>query len=232
MLGTSDVEIESVGTNNVEAYDLYLQALSHQVTGSYGSLHEAEGLLKDALLVDAQFLDAKIALARVYMQQADTGMRDFAAARVDGIVLLEQVLTARPDDVLAQGRLLLFTTYSAWNTGTVTAVEDALPQMQALVAAAPNNVDLRRAHSYLLFDAGRLEESLSEAQTALAYDPLNAGVYFDMGWVHREMENLELAQAAIERSLELNPDQPNAYSEFVRIKAAMGDGASGSSRWR
>lgn len=224
LLGESNVKIDSVGTNNVEAYDLYLQALSQQVTGSYGSLHEAEGLLKDALLVDAQFLDAKIALADVYSQQAGTGMRDFAAAQADGIVLLEQVLTSRPDDLLAQGKLLLLTTYRAWNTGTVTAVQDALPQMQALVTAAPNDVDLRRAHSYLLFDAGRREESLAEAQKALEYDPLNASFYYDIGFVHREMDNLALAQIAIERSLELNPDQPNAYGEITRINAAMGDG--------
>ena len=224
LLGESNVEIESIGTDNVEAYDLYLQALSHQVTGSYGSLHEAEGLLKDALLVDAQFLDAKIALADVYSQQAGTGMRDFAASAADGIVLLEQVLASRPDDLLAQGKLLLTTTYRAWNTGTVTAVQDALPQMQALVAAAPNNVDLRRSHSYLLFDAGRFEESLAEAQKALVYDPLNAGLYYDIGFINRTMDNFEFAQNAIERSLELNPDQPNAYGELVRIKAALGDG--------
>jgi len=224
LLGDSDVEIASVGTDNVEAYDLYLQALSHQVTGSYGSLHEAERLLKDALLVDAQFLDAKNALATLYMQQADTGMRDVAAARADGIVLLEQVLASRPDDLLAQGRLLMLRAYSASEAGSVTAIRDALPQMQALVAAAPNNVKLRRAYGYLLWDAGRREESLAEALTALVYDPLNAGVYHDIGFVYREMENLKLAENAIERSLELNPDQPNAYGELVRIKAAMGDG--------
>lgn len=114
--------------------------------------------------------------------------------------------------------------YSASEAGSVTAIRDALPQMQALVAAAPNNVNLRRAYGYLLWDAGRREESLAEAQIALEYDPLNAGLYYDIGFVYREMDDLDLALAAQERSLELDSDQPNAYGEIVRIKAALGDG--------
>jgi tetratricopeptide (TPR) repeat protein len=76
----------------------------------------------------------------------------------------------------------------------------------------------------LLFDAGRRGESLVETQNALDYDPLNAGLYYDIGFVHREMDNLDLALAAHERSLELKPGQPNVYGELVRIKAAIGDG--------
>lgn len=223
LLGENDVEIESVGTEDVAAYDLYLQALSHQVTGSYGSLREAEGLLKDALLVDTNFLDAKIALADVYILQADTGMREFTAASTDGTVLLEQVLAARPNDLIAKEKLLLLTAYSAADAGSVTALQDALPQMRAIVSAAPNNAQLRKAHAYLLFDAGRRVDGLAEMQKALEYDPLNANIHYEIGFFHRTLHNFEFALAALERSLELKPDQPNAYNEISRIRAALGD---------
>ena len=223
LLGQSNVVIESVGTEDVAAYDLYLQALSHQVTGSYGSLREAEGLLKDALLVDANFLDAKIALADVYIQQSDTGMREFTAASTDGIVLLEQVLAARPNDLLAKEKLLLLTAYSAAVAGSVTALQDALPQMRAIVSAAPNNAQLRKAHAYLLFDAGQRVDGLAEMQKALEYDPLNANIHYEIGSFQRTLHNFEFALAALERSLELNPDQPNAHNEISRIRAALGD---------
>ena len=231
LLGESDVEIESVGTEDVAAYDLYLQALSDQATGSYGSLREAEGLLKDALLVDANFLDAKIALVDVYIWQADTGMRDYSAAFTDGIVLLEQVLAARPNDLIAKEKLLLLTAYSAEAAGSVTALQDALPQMRAIVSAAPNNAQLRKAHAYLLFDAGRRVDGLAEMQKALEYDPLNASIHYDIGIVHRVLHDWDLAQAAYDRSLELKPNQPNVYNEISRLKEATGDGVGVLSNW-
>ena len=74
LLGARDKDIEGVATKDVSAYDLYLQALAELAKGSYGSLQAAEGLLKDALSKDPEFLDAKTELARNYLDQMLTGL--------------------------------------------------------------------------------------------------------------------------------------------------------------
>ena len=94
--------IEGVGTTNVAAYDLYLKALSIQAKSSHDSLHAAEMLLKEALAIDAGFLDAKTQLAVNYFNQLQTGLRPHDATLVELAALLEQVLASRPQDVRAK----------------------------------------------------------------------------------------------------------------------------------
>ena len=92
LLGADDIQIDSIGTRNVIAYDLYLQALGHLSNGSYGSLTDSEDLLKEALLLDAGFHDARRMLAIVYLQQQSTGMREQSEAFGIAGALLEQVI--------------------------------------------------------------------------------------------------------------------------------------------
>ena len=61
--GTSRVAATS--TQNADAYDIYLQALESRSTFSYEGLRAAESLLKGALAIDPDFLEAKVELAAV-----------------------------------------------------------------------------------------------------------------------------------------------------------------------
>jgi len=54
--GGSEIVV-GVGTENLKAYDLFLQAISENAKSSHGSLQLAEGLLKDALALDPGFHD-------------------------------------------------------------------------------------------------------------------------------------------------------------------------------
>jgi len=97
----SDSQLAGVATTDPDAYDLYLQARKERATFSYGGLKAAEDLLKGALLIDPEFLDAKNELAAVYMHQLETGLIAAGDGHQQVIALTDQVLTARPDDVNA-----------------------------------------------------------------------------------------------------------------------------------
>ena len=102
LLGPDEAPVAGVDTADPDAYDLYLQARKVRATYSYGGLKAAEDLLKGALLIDPDFLDAKTELASSYIHQFETGLME-AQEAVDQIgAITAQVLDVRPDDPVAR----------------------------------------------------------------------------------------------------------------------------------
>lgn len=224
LLGSNAVQIESIGTHDVLAYDLYLQALSHRAAGSYASLEEAEELLKQALLRDPEFHDAKRVLGSIYYAQQETGLKDQDQAFENAVILLEQVYAARPGDATAKALLTSINAFRAENTGSYRALKDAVPKMLQLVSAAPNDIDVRIECTRVLLIAGQTDEALLQIEAAQQIDPINARVHYHHGRVLERLDRYEEARGAFARSLELQPDQPNAYSRLAEMSLSVGDG--------
>jgi len=224
LLGEKPVTIEGISTHDVVAYDLYLQALGHRANGSYGALRNAEELLKEALLLDAGFFDARRELAQIYIQQQNTGLISQAVAYENAVVLLEQVLAERPEDSAAKALLTAFEAIQAENAGAYMALVDAIAPLQALADQVPNDVDLKRTLYHVLGNVGRLEHALAVAEQALSLDPMNAEIHYALANIHRRMKNYGAARAAFRRSLDLSPNQPNVYGQLAEISNEEGDG--------
>ena len=224
LLGEKPVTIEGIGTHDVVAYDLYLQALALRANGSYGALRKAEELLKEALLLDVGFFDAKRALAQLYIQQQNTGLIDQAAAFANAVELLEQVLVERPDDTVAKALLISFEATQAENAGAYMAMVDAIAPLQALASQVPNDVDVKRPLFHALSNVGRLDDALVVLEQSLLIDPMNAALHYLAGSINIRMKNYGAARMAFMRSLELSPNQPNVYGQLSEISSEEGDG--------
>ena len=227
LLGENKIAIQSIGTHNILAYDLYLQALSHASKSSYEAWGQVEAKLKDALLLDPDFYDAKVLLASTYFQQQNTGLIKLQDALDNGTALLEQVLSSQPDHTMAQAALMYFNAMRADEGGAYMAFADAVPDMLKLVDAAPNDVEIYAVVSSFLRDAGRPEEALAIVERAIAIDPINAGLYFDIGNLHQRLRHWDAAEAAYRRALELVPDNPNIYGRLTLISFFRGEAVSG-----
>jgi len=181
-------QIQGIGTDNVEAYDLYLRAVAEQNKGSYESLQASEGLLKDALAKDQNFHDAKTQLVSNYMLQVQTGLRQPEATIAEMIALLEQVLATRSNDVRARAWMLVSQFLRAQFAGEevdVTAVRDGLRE---LVVEAPNEVEPKLLLLQGLAGQNSTGETLRLVQDMLVLDPLNSMVLIDISRVYYEME--------------------------------------------
>ncbi len=218
------VLIMGVGTENLQAYDLYLQALAESAKGSYGSLEIAEGLLKDALGLDPAFDDAKIKLARGYMAQSDTGLMDYQDAYPDAIALLEQVLAKRPDDVPAQSALYYAEGISAFFAGNPKLQQDYIRLLEELVDAHPNDSEsaVLLARSFMFF--GRDEEAVARFEALVENDPLNPELHYALATYYRALNLWQEARESALRSLELEPMQPNALGLIALADRNTGDG--------
>jgi TolB-like protein/Tfp pilus assembly protein PilF len=226
LLGEHSIEIASIGTENVEAYDLFLQALNVRVGGSYRDLETAEELLKDALLLDANFLDAKAVLGVIYIQQQSTGLIDQEGAFVNAVALFEQVLGVRPDDVSTRASLVAIRALQSENDGAYMAIADAVPVLGELAAVAPNDVDLRSLYARFLDNVGRPVEAMAELDAALLIDPVNTELLYQLGSVQLRTEKWDAARSSFNRSLDINPDQPNVYGGLARLSMVIGDAVS------
>ena len=216
-------QMAGVGTDDVEAYDLYLKAIREQNKESYSSLQVSESLLKDALAKDPAFLDAKTQLVSNYVRQAQTGLRQWESTNAEVIALLEQVLESRPADVRARVWMLVARRVRANLAGEGVNIQETIDEMRALVAEAPSDVEPKQLLLTVLAQENEQDEALALMQDLLALDPLNPAIHRDIGFAYTGMKSLDNARAALERSLELEPDQPLVHSRLGTISLLHGD---------
>jgi len=144
LLGTSVRDVMAgINTRSPDAYDLYLQAINERDTFSYGGLSAAEGLLKGALTIDPDFLDAKTELANNYLQQANTGLMDANDANAAIMALTDQVLAVSPDDVAARAVQVFTETLRAITEGDPVVVLDAIERLESLIQEDPTQLQAR-----------------------------------------------------------------------------------------
>ncbi len=225
LLGVSPSQhIAGVGTENLEAYDLYLRALAEHSKGSYGALKAAEGFLKDALSLDPGFLDAKTELANSYLLQWRTGLIEGGVAPADVVTLVEQVLAERPDDVRATTVLYLTEFFSNMFGGNFAAAMDASRLLEEHANAHPNDFDATMSIAGIMMRFNREEEALALLERLARLDPLNPDVYTLLSMTYVNMERWDDAIDAASRSIELEPVNPTAQTMLARAYRESGDG--------
>ena len=224
LLGAPTSEMfAGVTTTNSDAYDLYLQALKERATFSYGGLQAAERLLKGALTIDPDFMDAKSELAVNYIHQVETGLMDEQSTYPEIIAIADQVLAVRPDEVVAQAVRIFGDAMIRANAGELNAFNEIETELEEIVASAPGvlypRVLLVRAYK----SANKFDEALVVLEDALERDPFNSAIHYELGTLHMNRRDWDAAQASLEKSLEIEPTQPNAYISLAGIALHRGD---------
>ena len=225
LLGTgTDGKMSGLATTNPDAYDLYLQARKERVTYSYGGLTAAEDLLKGALLIDPDFLDAKTELATGYFHQVETGLMNASDTYAEIIAITDQVLAARPDDPVAKSASIFASAALRTAEGDTSIAPKLVRDLEAIVAIAPKELQPRvllvRAYQGLQQN----DKAIPVLKEALRQDPFNPTIHYLLGTVYMQLQQWNDARAALEKSLEIEPAQPNAYRNLGLLGLQSGDG--------
>ncbi len=220
-------------TESIDAYDLYLKGLEQRDIDSFASLASAESLFKQAVSMDPEFIDAKLALAVTYLKQHNTGLltREEMEPAVGSLV--DQVQEQEPDHRLARAvELSILFTEERGYTIEQAELEQAAEELSRLLPLLPQQSFLR---GQLALGVGyglqRFDQALEIIEAGLLLDPLSAELYAQRGNLYRGMERNEDARASFLRALELDPDNPNHYSRMAGVSAEMGD-VRGAFTWR
>ena len=227
LLGTdAESKLAGITTNDYDAYELYLQARKERATYSYVGLLAAENLLKGALLIDPNFIEAKSELANSYVHQVETGLMDSETANAEIIAITDQVLAVHPDDPVAKATSLYAKAMSLVAMGDTAAMRDLASELEIIVNSSPASYEPRlllvRAYTALQQN----EKCLPLLEGALSLDKFNPALHYELGMAYIRLERWDEAKAALEKSLELEPKQPNAYTYLGAIAEQSGDGAT------
>jgi TolB-like protein/Flp pilus assembly protein TadD len=209
-------KIESVGTDNVAAYDKYLKGLQQKNISSNAPLLMAEISFKEALALDPGFYEARLELADTYWGQQNIGEITRAAASEYVTPLLDQLLEERPDD----GRVLAIAIRIRGSTINYDAIdlEKNLAELTTAIGRMPNEARLYRALAMLLGFAKRQEEAIEWLDRGIAVDPLDSMLHARRGYYLIWAGDVDGADASFARAIELNPDNPSATSWAARVQ--------------
>jgi TolB-like protein/lipopolysaccharide biosynthesis regulator YciM len=202
----------SLGTKNPQAYEKYLLALEQKNIGSYGSLPIAEGLFKEALSIDPEFVEAKVELAITYSLDAETGLLTNDEAESKIRPLLDQVLHAKPKHSRALGLLASIDYQIASRTygpGSDEAVQAATHLVHCL-ELNPNNPDLYSMLSNAANNSnheGHEDEALAWLDEGLEHDPMSARLLLQRGrLLMGPLERPDEAEESFAKGREIAPE--------------------------
>jgi TolB-like protein/Tfp pilus assembly protein PilF len=201
--------IEKKPTENIEAYDLYLQAkelLVRAFLSYFYSDVQKEVTDAIALLDRAVQLDPKFALAYSWLTRAHDALLVLydrtPERRALGDAAISAALALEPD--LSEARLAYAThLYRAYSD-----YERARAQLAIAKRGLPNDTAGMELEGEIDRSQGHWEKAIQDFNEALARDPGNSVVVEDLAYSLAATRQYRAAEQTFDRLIELRPNQP------------------------
>jgi tetratricopeptide (TPR) repeat protein len=215
--------MEPAQTANPEAYNEYLIG-RHLLSGSNWAVDSvaAENFRK-AVDLDPSYAAAWAGLAEAVFTAAGNcrGAAECTAKAQEAQTAADKAIELRPDlpdGYTARGYV------RAWGEWDF---QEAAVDFQRSLALEPENVDVLLNYSNsVLMPNGRLDEAVSTLGKALNVDPLNAAAWRELGAIQFERGDYHAAREALQRSLQIVPEQSNTAAYLAFTFLLTGDAAS------
>jgi adenylate cyclase len=211
---------ESAGTQNVEAYNLYLQARAIYVQANSRSDYAREvEYLRKAIDADPQFANAWALLSRVVAAQGQDNYVPAEQALEESRRAANRALELNP--LLPDAHTAVAKIY----------VDDDLDirrgesQVQQALALDPNNSFSLSWAAWLAAYKGEFDRAIALAQRSIDSDPVNSNRYENLASILYNARRYPEALAAIRKHDDLSPGANEERSLSAFIKLASGDPA-------
>jgi len=200
LVSDDDSPIVNPGTEDPEAYNLYLRGLYHWNRRTGPELEKGIELFRQALAIDDRYALAWAGLADSYnilgwyrhIPSIDAYTKTVTAA--SSAVAVDDSL-AEPYASLAYARFLYGWDWTGAEEGFLAAIE-----------RNPNYAVARHFYAEFLMAMGRMDEAVEQMDAAHALDPHSPTIGFGVGWAQYFLGNFEVAIEQYERTLEDNAD--------------------------
>ena len=203
-------DIEGKPTDDLEAYDLYLQAKESIANATLlswykdprESLLNAVGFLEEATRKDSKFAVAYCLLTKAHDWLYLWDLDKTPERRALGDAAVNQALHARPD--LAEVHLAAaFHRYACYRDYERARVQIAVAQR-----ALPNSPDALALTAYLDRRQGRWIESTTGLEKAVILDPRNPEFLSELASNYSSLRRYRDFERTYDRLIELEPDKP------------------------
>jgi tetratricopeptide (TPR) repeat protein len=164
--GETNKQAAKGGTNDPEAYQLYLKGRFYWEKRKQESLEKARDYFNQAIEKDPNYALAYLGLADYYNVLPDYAPASILDTAPKAISAAEKALAI--DDTLAEAHATLASAHqSLWDWSV------AERQFRRALELNPNAANAHKLYSLYLSTVGRQEEALSEIKRAAELDPLN-----------------------------------------------------------
>ncbi|MDQ2765856.1 MAG: protein kinase [Gemmatimonadota bacterium] len=203
------------GTNDLSAYDLFLQGRHYFGWGDAPSLWKAIGFFQQAIAADSTFARAHAALAMSYDL-----LPDYGGAPADSVIPLAEGHALRAialDPALADAHLAL---------GDVRVHQwrwaDAERELDRSVSLDPSNPTVHLWHAELLLGMGEVAEAVGHAKMAQALDPLTAVTNQTLSRTLLDARKYGEAAAAASKGLAIDSTFTSLYVSLIEAELLGG----------
>lgn len=214
--------IERRGTDNAEAYNLYLMARQYWVAGNDGDWKREELIIR--ICERAIGIDPGYAHAWALMAIAQTHLRFRQGKReANGLEAAERALSLDPD--LAEAHAV-----RAWHLLEQGQQEDAGREIAAALRLDPDSWEVNKVAGKVLFIQGRLSEAAAcyeKAAELMDMDYHAAGMvescFKGMGDADGRSRAARVTLSRVEKALESNPRDASAIANGAMSLAVIGE---------
>jgi TolB-like protein/Flp pilus assembly protein TadD len=224
LTGREEQAVAVKATNNPEAYDAYLRALSFYGRSGASSYNYSADIAKQAIAFyeRAVQLDPNFAIAWAQLSRAESQVyfnydgttaarRDAAKRALDNAQKLEP---DSPETLLALGY---------YQFRVLREYEAAATTFERVNKMLPSSSELALALGRVLRREGQWDKSVAYFQQALALDPRNAEVLMDAIWNYGMLRQFPAALKLLDRVLDIRPDDPEVMTWKASIYQAQGN---------
>jgi TolB-like protein len=213
---------ESAGTQNTEAYNLFLQGKSiWRHANETVDFERVAGYLRKAIDADPQFADAWALRSRALWQQASSGpVRDqklTEEARGAAIQALK-LNSALPGPHLAYADILF---------GVDLNLRSSDAQVDQALELAPHSAEALKYAANSAMYRGQFDKALELIQKSIAIDPVDPDAYANLSQIYYFAGKYPEALTAVRKMFDLDPGAHGGYHrQAAFVLLAKGDAAA------
>ena len=208
---------EKGGTQNLEAYELYLRAKSATYEYTEQSLNAACAYLEQAVTLDPAYGLAWAWLSYAEASKADTSPTNAARPIYERARdHAEQALALSPDIAEAHASLSQLHRVLDWDWAASEAAG------RRAIALDPTNPDVLTVTAFNALVLGRFDEAERQLRTALTRDPLNTYVIWTLATTLFTIDRLAEAEALFRNLLQIAPYFAETRHQLARVLVAEG----------
>ncbi len=210
-------------TNNLEAFEKYLQGRQYRDQGTAGANAKAQQSFEEVIALDPGFAMAYTALAATHMYDALWGWsKDPRESGRKAYEMANKALAL--DDSLDIPHYTLGGVYA-----TMHEYDKAIAEGERAVGLNPNGAEALACLGWFLNVAGRPAEAITVLEKAMHLNPMPPAFYYGiLGSCYRSMNQYDKAIATLEKGIRVQPDNTGcliglaaAYSEAGRQEDAL-----------
>ena len=213
--------IESRGTSNVEAYDLYLMARQQWISGTFGTVRREQSIAR--LCKEATLLDPDYAQAWALMGLAQLELRFVHGHDEDALSAAEHALQINPG--LAEGHCI-----KARYLEEEGHTEEAERQIRTALKLDPDSWEVNREAARMLFRHGHIKEAIPFFEKAASLNDTdwhNAVMlitcYRGAGDEPNLLRAAQMVRERVQRAVTMDPTNGTALASGAYALAMLGE---------